>query len=206
MSNATKLISDTLFIIVPTIEFGGTFLLRLLSGEKPQFTEFQRSMFRAGHAHAGVLVILALVAQIFMDQARLPETLGWAARIGFVLAALLVSGGFFGSTLERINPVDSSRSSGSVYHPRRQRHRTRRRPDPGPYLRGVIAPVPRITRLFREFCPSNPPESPSQEESSLASMPDILETRCRSNGPPASPQSIAPPPVSRSSPTVSAVA
>ena len=71
---------------------------------------------------------------------------------------------------------------------------------------GVIAPVPRITRLFREFCPSNPPESPSQEESSLASMPDILETRCRSNGPPASPQSIAPPPVSRSSPTVSAVA
>ncbi len=104
MSNATKLISGILFIIVPTIEFGGTFLLRLLSGGKPQFTEFQRSMFRAGHAHAGVLVILALVAQIFMDQARLPETLGWAARIGFVLAALLVSGGFFGGALGKNQP------------------------------------------------------------------------------------------------------
>jgi hypothetical protein len=63
MSKATKLISGILLIIVPTIEFGGTFLLRILSGKEPQFTEFQRSMFRAGHAHAGVLVILALVAR-----------------------------------------------------------------------------------------------------------------------------------------------
>ena len=104
MSNATKLMSGILLIIVPTIEFGGWFLLSLLSGKMPQFTEFQRSMFRAGHAHAGVLVILALVAQIFVDQARLPETLGWAVRIGFVLAALLVSGGFFGGALGKNQP------------------------------------------------------------------------------------------------------
>jgi hypothetical protein len=104
MSNATKLVSGILLIIVPTIEYGGTFLLSLLSGKEPQFTEFQRSMFRAGHAHAGVLVILAIVAQIFLDQARLPETLGWAVRIGFVLAALLVSGGFFGGALGKNQP------------------------------------------------------------------------------------------------------
>jgi hypothetical protein len=104
MSNATKLISGILLITVPTIQFGGTFLLRLLSGKEPQFTDFQRSMFRAGHAHAGVLVILALVAQIFMDQASLPETLGWAVRIGFVLAALLVSGGFFGGAFGKNQP------------------------------------------------------------------------------------------------------
>jgi hypothetical protein len=104
MSNATKLMSGILLIIVPTIEFGGWFLLSVLSGKMPQFTDFQRSMFRAGHAHAGVLVILALVAQIFVDQARLPETLGWAVRIGFVLAALLVSGGFFGAALGKNQP------------------------------------------------------------------------------------------------------
>ncbi len=104
MSNATKLISGILLITVPTIEFGGTFLLRILSGKDPQFTEFQRSMFRAGHAHAGVLVILALVAQLLMDQARLPEPVEWAARIGFVLAALLVSGGFFGGALDKSQP------------------------------------------------------------------------------------------------------
>ena len=104
MSNATKLITGILLIMVPTIEAGGTFLIRLLSGKMPQFTEFQRSMFRAGHAHAGVLVILALVAQILVDQARLPETVGWAVRIAFVLAALLVSGGFFGGALGKDQP------------------------------------------------------------------------------------------------------
>jgi hypothetical protein len=104
VSNAAKLISGILLITIPTIQFGGTFLLRLLSGKDPQFTEFQRSMFRAGHAHAGVLVILALVAQIFVDQAALPETLGWAVRIGFGLAALLVSGGFFGGAFGKNQP------------------------------------------------------------------------------------------------------
>jgi hypothetical protein len=96
--------SGILLIIVPTIEFGGWFLLSALSGKMPQFTEFQRSMFRAGHAHAGVLVILALVGQILVDQTRLPETVGWAVRIGFVLAALLVSGGFFGGALGKNQP------------------------------------------------------------------------------------------------------
>ena len=71
---------------------------------------------------------------------------------------------------------------------------------------GVIAPVPGIMRLFWAFSPSNPPESPSQEESSLANMPDTLEARCRSDGPPAGPRSIDPLPGSRSFLTVSAVA
>jgi hypothetical protein len=57
MSNATKLISGILLIIVPTIEFGGTFLLRLLSGKEPQFTDFQRSMFRAGHIRCGSIML-----------------------------------------------------------------------------------------------------------------------------------------------------
>jgi hypothetical protein len=59
MTDATKLIAGLLLITVPTIEFGGTFLLSIVSGKHPELTEFQRSMFRAGHAHAGVLVILA---------------------------------------------------------------------------------------------------------------------------------------------------
>jgi hypothetical protein len=54
-------------------------------------------MFRAGHAHAGVLVILALIAQILTDHADLGNQLEWIARIGFPVAALLVSGGFFGA-------------------------------------------------------------------------------------------------------------
>jgi hypothetical protein len=99
MTDATKLIAGLLLISVPTVEFGGTFLLRILSGKHSEFTEFQRSMFRAGHAHAGVLVILALVAQVFTDQAGLSAPIGWAVRIGFAAAPILVSGGFFGAAI-----------------------------------------------------------------------------------------------------------
>ena len=73
-------------------------------------------------------------------------------------------------------------------------------------MMGVIAPVPGIMRLFWAFSSSNPPESPSQEDSSLANMLDTLEARCRSDGPPAGPRSIDPLPGSRSFLTVSAVA
>ena len=94
MTNATKLIAGILLIAITTIEFGGTFLLSILSGKYAGFTEFQRSMFRAGHAHAGVLTILALVALLFTDQAGLSAPIGWAVRIGFAAAPVLVSAGF----------------------------------------------------------------------------------------------------------------
>jgi len=74
------------------------------------------------------------------------------------------------------------------------------------FMGGVIAPVPRIMRLFWAFSPSNSPESPSQEESSPASMIDTLEARCRSGGPPAGPRSIDLLPVSKSFRTASTVA
>jgi hypothetical protein len=69
MTDATKLIAGLLLIVMPTIEYGGTFLLGVLSRKYAGFTEFQRSMFRAGHAHAGVLTVLTLVALLFTDQA-----------------------------------------------------------------------------------------------------------------------------------------
>jgi hypothetical protein len=99
MTDATKLIAGILLITVPTIEYGGTFLLSLLSGNHPEFTGFQRSMFRAGHAHAGVLVILALVGLLFTDQAGFAPPVGWAVRIGFAAAPVLVSAGFFGAAI-----------------------------------------------------------------------------------------------------------
>jgi hypothetical protein len=84
---------------VTTIEYGGTFLLGLLSGKHPEFTDFQRSLFRAGHAHAGVLVILALVSLLFTEQTKLTTPIAWAVRIGSVAAPILVSAGFFGAAL-----------------------------------------------------------------------------------------------------------
>jgi hypothetical protein len=97
MTNATKVIAGLLLISMTTIEYGGAFLLGILSGKYSGFTEFQRSMFRAGHAHAGVLTILALIALLFTDHAGLAAPVGWVVRIGFAAAPVLVAAGFFGA-------------------------------------------------------------------------------------------------------------
>ena len=99
MTSSSKLMSGIILLTVPTIQYGGYFLLQLLSGMHSglALTDFQRSMFRAGHAHAGVLVILALLMQVLIDHTAIAETMKWVARIGFPLAAILVSAGFFGA-------------------------------------------------------------------------------------------------------------
>jgi hypothetical protein len=97
MSPITKLMCGVILLTVPTIQYGGYFLLQVLSGKhaRMQLTDFQRSMFRAGHAHAGVLVIFSLIAEILTDQAGLSGVMEWIVRVGFPFAAILVSGGFF---------------------------------------------------------------------------------------------------------------
>lgn len=97
MTKESKLMSGIILLSIPTIMFGGNFLLGLLSGSYPEMelTEFQKSMFRAGHGHAGVLVILALIAQFLTDHAKLTNRWKWIVRGGFPVASILVSGGFF---------------------------------------------------------------------------------------------------------------
>jgi hypothetical protein len=97
MSYITKLMCGIILLTVPGIQYGGYFLLQILSGKQNKLglTDFQKSMFRAGHAHAGVLVILSLIAEILTDQANLSAPMEWIARVGFPLSAILVSAGFF---------------------------------------------------------------------------------------------------------------
>lgn len=94
LSDASRVIAGIALITVVTIEFGGTFLLRVAGGKVP-FTEFQKSFARAGHAHAGVLVILSLVALVLADASGLEGFWGWTARAAIPAAAILMSGGFF---------------------------------------------------------------------------------------------------------------
>ena len=102
MTSISKLICAITILIVPTIAYGGYFLLTLLSGyDKTPLTDFQKSMFRAGHAHAGVLVLLSLIAQLLIDNTQMGYTMNLATRLAFPLAAILVSGGFFASATGR---------------------------------------------------------------------------------------------------------
>ncbi|MBU1368630.1 MAG: hypothetical protein KJ578_07560 [Bacteroidetes bacterium] len=97
MTSDSKKMTGIILLSLPTIIFGGNFILNLLSGQHQQLelTEFQISMFRAGHGHAGVLVVLAIIAQMLTDQTNLNDTWKWIVRGGFPLSALVVSGGFF---------------------------------------------------------------------------------------------------------------
>ena len=70
----------------------------------------RQNFFRAGHAHAGVIVILSLVCQMLADAAILPVPLLWFVRIGVPLAAILISAGFFFSVL----PPTATHASGAV--------------------------------------------------------------------------------------------
>jgi hypothetical protein len=59
----------------------------------------RQDLWRAGLAHAGVLVLLALVGILHVDQADLPGGLRTLARSSIASAPVLVSAGFFFSTL-----------------------------------------------------------------------------------------------------------
>lgn len=100
LSREAKLMCGIILITIPTIEYGGTFLLTVVSGQfEIPLTDFQKSMFRAGHAHAGVLVILGLIAQILIDNIQFGKSLKMWIRGGFVTSALLISGGFFAAAI-----------------------------------------------------------------------------------------------------------
>ena len=60
LTDAARVTAGVVALTVVAIESGGAFLLRVATG-KEQATDFQKSFYRAGHAHAGVLVTLGLV-------------------------------------------------------------------------------------------------------------------------------------------------
>ena len=71
----------------------------------------RQNFFRAGHAHAGVIVILSLICQVLADAAVLPTSLMWFVRIGVPLSAILISAGFF---FFSVLPPNAVRASGAV--------------------------------------------------------------------------------------------
>jgi hypothetical protein len=94
LSSNTLNTAGILLLTIVAIEYGGWFMLRVVRGRQPA-TPFQRAFFRAGHAHAGVLVILALVGQILADAAHMSGLLAFFARNGIWAAAILMPTGFF---------------------------------------------------------------------------------------------------------------
>ena len=103
LSNEARLMTGVILLTVPTIVYGGATLLGILTDGAAglpsaglKLDETQWALFRAGHAHAGVLVILSLLIEVLLDSARLPAGLRWTARAAAPLAAIFIPGAFFG--------------------------------------------------------------------------------------------------------------
>jgi hypothetical protein len=98
LSLASRRLAGVLLLSIVGVEFGGRFMITVVQGEV-ELTEFQQSFFRAGHAHAGVLLILGLVCLLYADVADVRGALGWVTRLGVPVAAILMPAGFFLSAL-----------------------------------------------------------------------------------------------------------
>lgn len=109
LSAASKSTAGILLLSIVFIEYGGWFMLRLVRGRHAA-TPFQHAFARAGHAHAGVLVILGLVAQLLVDGGGVDGVLGLLGREAIPIAAILVPAGFFFSSA----PRDATRPNGFI--------------------------------------------------------------------------------------------
>lgn len=92
MSGPVQLFAVIALISLPTVMYGGYALLRLLPTEPD---EFRLTNFRAGHAHAGVLLVMVLAALSFVDRADLSTAARWAVCILLEVGVLAQAGGWF---------------------------------------------------------------------------------------------------------------
>lgn len=97
LTDPARITAAVVLLTVVGIESGGIFLVRVVSGRVPA-TDFQRAFYRAGHAHAGVLVTLGLVCLVLSHATSLGGIAGWLASSGVLVAAALMSGGFFAAS------------------------------------------------------------------------------------------------------------
>jgi uncharacterized membrane protein len=97
MSRESRMLAGILLLVIPTVMYGGLTLLSLLAGNAPGYVDnpLRQNLWRAGHAHAGVYLVLSLVMLRYVDEAVLSPFWKWLARTGAPIAAILIPAAFF---------------------------------------------------------------------------------------------------------------
>ena len=111
MSPESRRVAGLLLLILPTVMIGGVSILTLLVGDPAYMRNpLRQDLWRAGHAHAGVLLVLSLVVLRYVDEARLTPRLKTFVRAAAPSAAILMPLAFFLSVL---NP-DATEPNGLI--------------------------------------------------------------------------------------------
>lgn len=97
MSRQSQMTAGILLVVLPSVMYGGLTLLSMLIGNTPGYLDnpLRQNLWRAGHAHAGVYLILSLVMLRYVDEAVLSPFWKWLARLGAPIAAILIPAAFF---------------------------------------------------------------------------------------------------------------
>jgi uncharacterized membrane protein len=97
MEHKSRRIAGILFVVFPTVVYGGYALLSLLIDPKSQYMSnpLRQNLWRAGHAHAAVLLILALLVLRYVDEARLNDTMTRIVRFSVPAGAILLPAAMF---------------------------------------------------------------------------------------------------------------
>jgi hypothetical protein len=113
MTNKSRRHAGVLLIVLPAVIFGGVSLLSLLISPQSGYMEnpLRQNLWRAGHAHAGVLLILALVALRYVDEANLSDRAKELVRWLIPSAAILLPVAYFLSVL----PADATQPNALIY-------------------------------------------------------------------------------------------
>lgn len=112
MHRETRLQAGILLVSLPTVVYGGTSLLQMLIGEPSYMANpLRQDLWRAGHAHAGVLLTLALVALLYVDEAHLSDRWKGFVRTTIPLSVLFFPLAFFLSVL---SPT-ATKPNGMIY-------------------------------------------------------------------------------------------
>jgi hypothetical protein len=112
VSRQSRLTAGVLLILMPAVVYGGASILWLLVGD-PEYAQNQlrQDLWRAGHAHAGVLLVFSLVTLRYVDEANLPGWLRTVARHSIPAAAVLLPAAFFLSVLS----PDATQPNAMIY-------------------------------------------------------------------------------------------
>lgn len=95
MSSESRRLAGILLVLLPTVVLGGVSILSMINDPAYTDNELRQDLWRAGHAHAGVLLVLALVALRYVDEARLGSRSRSFARHAIPSAAVLLPAAFF---------------------------------------------------------------------------------------------------------------
>ena len=97
MSRASRMSAGVLLVVLPSVMYGGVSLLSFLTRNVPGYNDnpLRHDLWRAGHAHAGVYLVLSLVMLRYVDEAVLSPFWKWLARTGAPIAAILIPAALF---------------------------------------------------------------------------------------------------------------